>query len=499
MATTVTGTVHALKRLFEGDFNSNESFMNKNDEYFNGSVANSSRTTDTNNDAEISHAKPFLNGSFHPPRSPPNENSSSKFSSSNDQLSIKRNSVELPRTNPVPPKLKPKPVIYRKIVPTLRNEPISKPEINTITNASKNFFSEYKSINLSLENIEIAPRISSSAMDIRPKPLISSINSDKGDENFHPQQEFGGSDVPPQIPTSVHLTISKKPPPVLKKPRSVLSGHSNSTSNNHRTSYKYDKALEEQFGMKVDDSAYDFVESWANYQAQTQMEILQNKMKRKGYENCTNPTENGAFGKLTRTPSVSSSTGMSGSNFTNSSIRSILKKERPSLGVEKKRLTFKDDNELITKYNYPSEDSYDETDSLDHFRSALGSDSDSSSSSIFDDDDAQNYELDVVRSVSTCRSSGSRSSGTKLSLGVSSASNYSTSTLKGSIIRQPEFQTSPSSARSKSLERPHSGRNHTNNNSSRNVGPKTTSTSKWANAFISTPILLTSSKTASSS
>lgn len=334
MATTVTGTVHALKRLFEGDFNSTGSFMNKNDEYSNGSTANSSRTTDTNNDAEISHVKPFLNGSFHPPRSPPNENSSSKFSSSSDQLSIKRNSVELPRTNPVPPKLKPKPVIYRKIVPTLRNEPISKPEINTITNASKNFFSEYKSINLSLENIEIAPRISSSAMDIRPKPLISSINSDKGDENFHPQQEFGGSDVPPQIPTSVHLTTSKKPPPVLKKPRSVLSGHSNNSSINLRTPYKYDKALEEQFGMKVDDSAYDYVESWANYQAQTQMEILQNKMKRNGYENCTNPTENGAFGKLTRTPSVSSSTGMSGSNFTNSSIRSILKKGRPSLGVE---------------------------------------------------------------------------------------------------------------------------------------------------------------------
>ncbi|VDO03100.1 unnamed protein product [Rodentolepis nana] len=501
MATTVTGTVDAMKMLFESDYNSPEAFVNKNDAYFNGSMENSTKTTDTNNDTKTPLSKPFLNKSFHPP---PSESSLSILSGSSDQLLVKRNSVELPRTNPIPPKVKPKPVIYRKIVPSLRNEPTYTPKIIPIRSVPETLLSEHKSINLAPEKTEIAPRLSSSAMEIRPKPLIALASSDKSDKHFHSKQEFSITDGLPPFSTSVHPITPKKPPPVLKKPRSILSGYSNKSSNNHRSPYKYDKALEEQFGLKVDESAYDFVESWANYQAQTQMEILQDKLKRNGYGNCANPTENGALGKYSRSPSVSSSTGMSGSNFTNSSIRSILKKGRPSLGVEKKRLTFKDDDELITKYNYPSEDSYDESDSLKNFRSALGSDSDSSSSSssTFDDDDP-NYELDVVKSVSTYRSSGSRSTGTKISLAASSASNFSSSTLKGSVIQQPIYHTS-SSLRSNSLDRPRNGRNHTSNNkihyrSSGYVETKVISPSKWANTSNSSPILLTSSKTGGSS
>nr|CDS32282.1 hypothetical transcript [Hymenolepis microstoma] len=493
MATTVTGTVGAMKMLFERDFNSSETFVNKNEECFNGSTENSAKTTVINNDAKAPLAKPFLNGSFHPP---PSKSSSSILSSSSDQNLIKRNSVELPRTNPTPPKVKPKPVIYRKIVPSLRNEPIYTPKIIPINNLPRESLSDTESTNSTRENIEIAPRISSSAMEIRSKPLISLNTNGKGDERFHSKQEFSDKDGLPPIPTSVHHITPKKPPPVLKKPCSILSGYSNRSSNNLRTPYKYDKALEEQFGMKVDDSAYDFVESWANYQAQTQMEMLQNKLKRNGYGNGTSPTENDALRKYSRSPSVSSSTGMSGSNFTNSSIRSILKKGRPSLGVEKKKLTFKKGDELITKYNYPSEDSYDESDSLNNFRSALGSDSDSSSSSsTFDDDD----ELDAVKSVSTIRSSGSRSTGTKISLAASSTYNLSSSTLKGSVVQQPIYHSS-SSARSNSLDRPYNGRNHINNNkiyyrSSSYVGTKVISPSKSANTFNSTPVLLTSSKT----
>lgn len=179
-------------------------------------------------------------------------------------------------------------------------------------------------------------------------------------------------------------------------------------------------------------------------------------------------------------------------------------------------MSFKDDDQLITKYNYPSEDSYDDLDSLDHFNSALDSDSGSSESSTFDEEDdavGEDYELEVVKSTSTLRSFGSRQkSDAKIILSPSNASTVSTSTLKGSISRQPRLPVSSSTTflpfRGNSLDRPQNRRSssyninnvngYTNPYKSSN-GFKDPQNSKWLSAYTSSPILLTPSKTGSNS
>ncbi|KAM7535678.1 hypothetical protein Aperf_G00000102857 [Anoplocephala perfoliata] len=438
MAATVTGSVDALKRLFERDGNDSGSFNNnKNDTIFNGT----SRSSNANNN--FMKNAPSLNGSLRP-SSPSSEISSSRFSNVSEQNSANNNSSELARTKPPPPKVKPKPAMYRKILPSVKNETPSQSGMNVFSSDSGS----------SLTGNEPA------------KSGWSYMNDGGSKATGLPKQENGiGSTLPP-ISNTIRSSSSKKPPPVAKKPRSILSGYSNRSSRSHS---KYDEELEKQFGMKVDASSYDYVERWASKQARSQQEMINNKSRRNEDES---PTNEGPMQK-SGTPSISSSTGRSGSNFTNSSIRSILKKGRPSLGVEKKTLTFKEGKELITKYSYPSEDSYTDDadiDSLDRHRSALDSDSGSSSSTF--DEDTLEFEPE---STGTQRNRG------KVIIASSNASNFSSSTLKGSIDHHGDY-----SSRSKG------SRNEGKSNGF--MEPRTHSHSKGSSAFKTSPVILTPTK-----
>lgn len=310
MATTVTGTVDALKRLFERNGNTAGSFINKHGSVFNETSQSSNASNNLVRNIPLAQAKPSLNRLLRPP-SPSSDISSSTFSSFDDQVSSSKNSFELARTKPAPPKVKPKPVIYRRIVSSSKNEAAKQPELNVVSSNSETRFAGNK--------------------PAKGEFGCSTDNGGDPKEQGLLKQEDGINNALPPVPNTIRPPGSKKPPPVAKKPRSILSGYSNRSSHSHS---KYDEALEKQFGMKVDASSYDYVEHWANHQAKAQLEMAQHKAKRSETENESKLPTNGEPIQKSRAPSVSSSTGMSGSNFTNSSIRSILKKGRPSLGAE---------------------------------------------------------------------------------------------------------------------------------------------------------------------
>lgn len=134
---------------------------------------------------------------------------------------------------------------------------------------------------------------------------------------------------------------------------------------------------------------------------------------------------------------------------------------------------------MITKYNYPSEDSYDDLDSLDRHRSALDSDSDSSSTF----DEPEEYDFVNASTPNTSRPSGGRVNENRIMFVGSSASTTSSSTLKGSAVHQQKHSSHPS-------------RDGNNNNSSKRTTERNSS-NKWPDAFKSTPVLVKSSKSGS--
>ncbi|VDM30538.1 unnamed protein product [Hydatigera taeniaeformis] len=476
MATAAAGTVEAMKRLFENSGNSDSgSCINNHDNPHNGLPhgANGHSNSARNINNQNSYASSVLS-----------------FGNASDRSYTDRALGDHSKNKHAPPKVKPKPHVIRKTAPNIQPEPPSKQKTSNdhenvecgVPTKPSTFGSRVasgrKENNGSLSRLPIPPSESG------PKhPTLA--ENDIG--NRVRKERTDSAAIPPE--SSSTRNPSKKPPPVPKKPKSILSGHSNDVLRVH---YKYDEALEEQFGLKVDQSSYDFTERWVAFQADRQQEVALNKMKKGENEGGGRMLLNGSP-VHSRTSSVSSSTGLSSSNFTNSSIRSILKKGRPSLGIEnKKRLTFKDDDELITKYNYPSEESYDDMDSLDRYRSALGSDSDSSSTF----DEPEDYDFVDIDISNTPRPLGNKMSESRILFAGSTTSATSSSTLKCSAVQQQKYSS-------------HSPRNNYNstknnditggtggNNSSKATTEKSNS-SKWSDAFKSSPVLVKPSKSGS--
>ena len=332
MATTLTGTVGALKRLFEnGGDSKSVSFINNHDNLLNGVSRVPNGSSNFSRDISLTRTKPLPVDTFSNVTSP--SDSSDVNTSGPNNSSMNRSPTELPRVKPIPPKVKPKPVIYRKIVPAIRKEPLNQQKVSIINTTSVNGFLMEKSLSVNKTTNEsriVSDSLNGSSISsasFEPKqvnlPAAGGSFTENGDLKIE-----GSSTSSAQPTTSSNQNSAKKPPPVSKKPRSILSGYSNASSRAH---YKYDEALEKQFGLKVDQSSYDFTERWAAHQAERTQELAQNKTKRSENDKVlSNETQL----SISRTSSVSSSTGVSGSNFTNSSIRSILKKGRPSLGVE---------------------------------------------------------------------------------------------------------------------------------------------------------------------
>ncbi|VDK35970.1 unnamed protein product [Taenia asiatica] len=460
MATAATGTVEAMKRLFESSGNSESgSFINNHDSLHNGMSRGSSRHTNSSKNAtnQSSYASSVLS-----------------YGTASERSYTDQALGEQSKNKHTPPKVKPKPHVIRKTAPT--NHPESsekyknsndheKIESGSVTGSSV-FWTE--AANGTKEKNGSSSRLPISSTELGPKhPALT--ENDFGDKV---NKERNDSAAPLSVASSSRNSF-KKPPPVPKKPKSVLSGYGNDVV---RTHCKYDEALEKQFGLKVDKSAYDDTERWVQDQADRQQEIALNKSKKGANEAGGKTTLNGSPLHHSRSPSVCSSTGTSGSIFTNSSIRSILKKSRPSLGIEsKKRLTFKDDNELITRYNYPPEDCYDDLSSLERHRSALDSDSDSSST--FDEPEEYDF-VDV-----------SRMNENRIVTAGSTASTTSSSTLKDSAVHQQKYSS-------------HSSRNHKSSKNNDDVGVskrtiERNSSNKRSDAFNSTPVLVKPSKSGS--
>ncbi|KAL5109107.1 hypothetical protein TcWFU_006626 [Taenia crassiceps] len=469
MAAAATGTVEAMKRLFEsGGKSESGSFINNHDSLYNGMSRGSNGRTNSSKNAT-------------------NQNSSASsllpYSAASERSCTDQTQGQQSRNKPTPPKVKPKPHVLRKTAPATHPElsenykslsDHGKVESGSVTGSS---IFGFKAANGTKANNDSSSRllISSSEPGSKHPALAENDVSKKLNKERHE------SAAPLPLPNSSR-NPSKKPPPVPKKPKSISSAYSVDAV---RTQYKYDEELEEQFGLKIDQSAYDFTQHWVACQAERQAESALNKLKKGVREISGKTTLNGSPVNISRTSSVSSSSGLSTSHFTNSSIRSILKKGRPSLKLEiKKRLTFKDDHELITKYNYPSEECYDDLDSLDRYRSALGSDSDSSSTF----DEPEEYDFVNVGAPNTSRSSGGRMNENRILFTGSSASTTSSSTLKDTPTHQQK----------------HSGYSSRNHNSSKNndnagasSGKRTTernSSNKCSDAFRSTPIVVKPSK-----
>ncbi|CDI97369.1 expressed conserved protein [Echinococcus multilocularis] len=477
MATAAAGTVKAIKRLFENGGNSESgSFINGHDNLHNGTSRGS------NSHSNLAKSVNIQNG---------HASSVLSCSTSSERLYADRAPKEQSRNKLTPPKVKPKPHVYRKTAPTVQPESSDKSKI--LTNYEKIKSNSAvgpsmlgcKAANGTKENNVLPSRLPISSNEPGSKHSAVSGN----DVGIKANKERNESDALSSVSFSSR-NPSKKPPPIPKKPKSILSGYSN---DGLRTHYKYDEALEEQFGIKVDQSSYDLTGRWVAYQAERQQETVLNKLKKRGTETVGKTLLNGEPMNLSRTSSITSSTGRSCSNFTNSSIRSILKKGRPSLGVEnKKRLTFKDDNELITKYNYPSEESYDDVDSLDRYRSALDSDSDSSSTF----DEPEDYDFDNVNTVNNPRSSGDRINENRILFAGSTASS---STLKGLTAHQQKH-SSHSSRNNYSSSKNNSDAGGASGNS--NSGKKITvgnSSTKCSEAFTFNPLIVTPSKGGSKS
>ena len=134
-------------------------------------------------------------------------------------------------------------------------------------------------------------------------------------------------------------------------------------------------------------------------------------------------------------------------------------------------------------------------DSLDRYRSATGSDSDSSSTF----DDLQDYEVDNVASVSTLRSDD-RMSGTRIIFASSASSVTTSSTIKGNMEHHQKQRHSNSSSSPSRHNRGSSSAGITFDNSPSSTKLNNSNNpSKWSNAYMSNPILLTPSKSGSKS
>nr|CDS21648.1 expressed conserved protein [Echinococcus granulosus] len=477
MAMAAAGTVEAMKRLFENGGNSESgSFINGHDNLHNGTSRGS------NSHSNLAKSVNIQNG---------HANSVLSCSTSSERLYVDMASTEQSRNKLTPPKVKPKPHVYRKTAPTV--QPESSDKFKILNNNEKiksgsavgSSMLGYKAANGTKENNVPPSRLPISSNEPGSKHSAVSGN----DVGIKTNKERNESDALSSVSISSR-NPSKKPPPIPKKPKSILSGYSN---DGLRTHYKYDEALKEQFGLKVDQSSYDLTGRWVAYQAERQQETVLNKLKKRGTETVGKTLLNGEPLNLSRTSSITSSTGRSYSNFTNSSIRSILKKGRPSLGVEnKKRLTFKDDNELITKYNYPSEESYDDVDSLDRYRSALDSDSDSSSTF----DEPEDYNFDNVNTVNNPRSSGDRINENRILFAGSTASS---STLKGLTAHQQKHSSHSSRNNySSSKNNSDAGGAIGNNNSGKKITERNSS-AKCSEAFTFNPLIVKPSKGGSKS
>ncbi|VDD80333.1 unnamed protein product [Mesocestoides corti] len=442
MAATISGNVNALKKIFE---NYNSTGSSPSSSIRSREVNGVSHATTRNSDSDYNAvkkpsqtpSKTPVNGTLHEQSCASGLPGYNGTTPNDRRFSVDRNSVDRSSSKSTPPKTKPKPVIFRHSQPVIPNN------AKAVSNSPRVDAKNEKPLPADPSSLRNMTACESSVLTNTPSG--PNIPSGKGSNETHapsnldnvvgklPTSPLNGDDnaavskTPPT--TSVHNS-SKKPPPVSKKPRSVLSGYSNGNTHTH---YKYDEELEKHFGLVVDQSSYDSTERWAAYQAENRLELMQSRSRKQGNDSLPNMLPNGLIGAPPRAPSITSSTGQSSSNLTNSSIRSILKKGRPSLGIQtKKRLTFKDGDELTTKYDYPSEDSFNDLDSLDRYRSAFDSDSDSSSTF----DESQDFEYDNSGSVSTLRSQDGRINVSKLMPVASNSSTVSSSTLRGSVSNQ---------------------------------------------------------------
>ncbi|KAL5967439.1 hypothetical protein TSMEX_004913 [Taenia solium] len=422
MATAATGTVEAMKRLFENGGNSESGpFINNHDNLHNGMSRGSSRHTDSPKNAtnQSSYASSVLS-----------------YATASERSYTDQALGEQSKNKHTPPKVKPKPHVIRKTAPTNHSQlsekyknsnDHEKIESGSVTGSSV-FGSE--AANGTKEKNGSSSRL----------PELGPKHSALTENDFGNKVNKEGNDsAAPLYVASSSRNSFKKPPPVPKKPKSVLSGYGIDVV---RTHYKYDEALEEQFGLRVDKSAYDLTERWVTYQADRQQEIALNKLKKGANEAGGKTSLNGLPLHYSRSPS------------------------------SKKRLTFKDDNELITRYNYPPEESYDDLDSLERHRSALDSDSDSSSTF----DEPEEYDFVNV----------GRMSENRIVFAGSTASTTSSSTLKDSVVHQQKYSS-------------HSSRNHksSKNNDDAGVSTRTierNSSNKRSDAFNSTPVLVKPSK-----
>uniref|UniRef100_A0A0X3PGD3 Uncharacterized protein n=1 Tax=Schistocephalus solidus TaxID=70667 RepID=A0A0X3PGD3_SCHSO len=238
---------------------------------------------------------------------------------------------------------------------------------------------------------------------------------------------------------NVETRKPKKPPPVPKKPFSVRSGSAASVSS--QPQYPYDNELEEKFGVKTKTGSYEYTEAWAALHGlvcNPKKEAHKKSVKTKNSVSAENNTSSEAQRHI----SVNSDSDLASTTSSTRalSLRSILKK-KPSTGQRSnKSISFKDDDELTTNFNYPSERSLSEDSfemsRLHFYDSDLGSDEEfvvnvghkywenppsSSCSTLVSD-------KDTVKSSSTLRgrssSRGVRPGSPTLEIG-SSASNYS--------------------------------------------------------------------------
>lgn len=324
MAAKLSGNVEALKKLFEnGNKTTANSFIgngSSNGEMYKNSseIINGSRVLSRNEHIPPKPAaKPFISRANL--RRPSISDSESMTDSS------KRENCE-ERSNDVPPHTKPKPILPK---PLISQKPVvhvsnylkmeKKPNVSTIGpialgNRIHNVLSERTDAHnrTNMDPPFIIPPPCKNAMPDNSTPITLTASSAASSV---PQSNQN----PPALTLNTQTSL-KKPPPVPKKPRSVLSEYVN--VDGKCVQYKYYQALEEQFGLNVAPMNDDFTAQWARQQQE--------------YSHIKQPqTTKLLMHRSSASGSVASSNArMSDTSYTNSSIRSILKKGRPALGVQ---------------------------------------------------------------------------------------------------------------------------------------------------------------------
>ncbi len=319
MAATVGGNVDALKKLFEDCSRTRSNSILSNGGATSGIYLNPSEKYEPpqsfarssgNHTPPKPAAKPFVSRAYFS-KSSNHDGDSVNGSILNGRSSSADRSVHERKPHGVPPTPKPKPIICRSSTLSYR-EPSPK---RVFVNGQLTQPEKQPGIS-STGPINLGNRSDSEMSDRLDTLTLPRVSPSKGRD---PSPENG---IKEKIITPTQKAV-KKPPPVPKKPRSVMSGYSKSGSTH--VQYKYDQALEEQFGLNVK-PAYNFTERWAAYQAQKQQEYAQGKVKKYSRDPNIDGSQDGSV--------AGSSARYSDTTFTNSSIRSILKKGRTPLGLQ---------------------------------------------------------------------------------------------------------------------------------------------------------------------